>query len=71
MHFDLDLSIDVLRRTPVTLQVLLGDLAEPWIRGTERPDTFSPFDGVAPSRRYPSDSTGAQAAPRLCDGRGA
>ena len=46
MHFDLDLSIDVLRRTPATLQVLLGDLAEPWIRGTEGRDTFSPFDVV-------------------------
>jgi len=46
MHYDLDLSIDVLRRTPATLQVLLGDLAEPWIRGTEGRDTFSPFDVV-------------------------
>src|SRR5919206_2901647 len=46
MDFDLDLSIDVLARTPVTLQTLLGDLAEPWIRGVEGPDTFSPFDVV-------------------------
>ena len=46
MEFDLDSSIDVLARTPTTLQTLLGDLAEPWIRGVEGPDTFSPFDVV-------------------------
>src|SRR6266850_2144055 len=46
MDFDLDLSIDVLGRTPATLRALLGGLAEPWVRGTEGPDTFSPFDVV-------------------------
>jgi DinB superfamily len=46
MDFNLDLSIDVLARTPATLQTLLGDLAEPWVRGDEGPDTFSPFDVV-------------------------
>src|SRR3989442_8429605 len=46
MDFDLDLSADVLRRTPATLQALLGGLAAEWIRGTEGPDTFSPFDVV-------------------------
>lgn len=46
MDFDLDLSMDVLRRTPITLRALLGDLGEPWIRGTEGPDTFSSFDVV-------------------------
>lgn len=46
MNFDLDLSIDVLGRTPATLQSLLSGLAEPWIRGVEGPDTFSPFDVV-------------------------
>ena len=46
MNFDLDLSIDVLARTPPTLQSLLGGLNEPWTRGTEGPDTFSPFDVV-------------------------
>src|ERR687885_473009 len=46
MDFDLDLSIEVLARTPATLQTLLGEVAEPWIRGTEGPDTFSPFDVV-------------------------
>src|SRR6266404_9970471 len=46
MDFDLDLSMDVLGRTPASLQVLLGGLAEPWTRGVEGPDTFSPFDVV-------------------------
>src|SRR2546426_10342238 len=46
MDFDLDLSKEVLRRTPRTLQLLLGGLAEPWVRGTEGPETFSPFDVV-------------------------
>jgi DinB superfamily len=46
MDFDLDLSIDVLERTPSTLQSLLGGLTDPWVRGTEGPDTFSPFDVV-------------------------
>jgi hypothetical protein len=46
MTFDLGLSMDVLARTPATLQALLGGLGEPMIRGTEGPDTFSPFDAV-------------------------
>jgi uncharacterized protein YndB with AHSA1/START domain len=46
MEFDLDRSIEVLGRTPAVLSALLGGLAEPWIRGTEGPDTFSPFDVV-------------------------
>jgi len=46
MDFDLDRSIDLLARTPPTLNELLKGLAEAWIRGTEGPDTFSPFDVV-------------------------
>lgn len=46
MAFDLALSIDVLARTPATLQALLRGLGEPMVRGTEGPDTFSPFDVV-------------------------
>lgn len=46
MDFDLELSTEALARTPGTLQALLGDLPEPWIRGVEGPDTFSPFDVV-------------------------
>ena len=46
MDFDLARSIDVLRRTPLTLRELLSDLPEPWIRGNEGLETFSPFDVV-------------------------
>jgi hypothetical protein len=46
MNFNLEHSATILARTPGTLQVLLGDLPEPWIRATEGPDTFSPFDVV-------------------------
>jgi hypothetical protein len=46
MDFDLDSSIDILRRSPATLQALLDGLGEPWIRGIEGPETFSPFDVV-------------------------
>src|SRR4029077_14684956 len=46
MDFNLDLAIEVLRRSPATLQALLGGINEHWIRGTEGPETFSPFDVV-------------------------
>ncbi|HEY8182081.1 MAG TPA: DinB family protein [Thermoanaerobaculia bacterium] len=46
MDFDLERSAEVLARTPATLQALLGGLAAEWIRGTEGPETFSPFDVV-------------------------
>ena len=46
MRYELASSLDVLRRTPATLRALLEGLGEPWIRGNEGPDTFSPFDVV-------------------------
>ena len=46
MEFSLDLAIEVLRRTPGTLRALLEDIAEPWARGNEGPETFSPFDNL-------------------------
>src|SRR5256712_13671363 len=46
MEFDLDLSIDLLRRSPATLRALLDGLGEPWGRATEAPETFMPFDVV-------------------------
>jgi hypothetical protein len=46
MRFDVASSLDILRRTPPTLRALLADLPEPWVRGTEGPDTFSPLDVV-------------------------
>ena len=46
MQFSLDLSMDVLRRSPATLDALLRGVDPAWERGTEGPDTFSPFDVV-------------------------
>jgi DinB superfamily len=46
MEFRLDRAVDVLRRTPSTLRVLLTGIDEPWARGNEGPETFSPFDNV-------------------------
>jgi DinB superfamily len=46
VDFDLRLSIEVLERTPATMSALLRGLSEPWVSGTEGPDTFSPFDVV-------------------------
>ncbi len=46
MDFDLERTREILERTPGTLQRLLGDLSQEWIRGTEGPETWSPFDVV-------------------------
>jgi len=46
MEFDLAHSTEVLRRTPGALRELLAGLPEPWVRGTEGPETFSAFDVV-------------------------
>lgn len=46
MDFDVRSATEVLRRTPATLRALLADLPDPWVRCTEGPETFSPFDVV-------------------------
>lgn len=46
VRFDLERSIDVLRRTPRVLHEMLADLDDAWSRATEGPGTFSPFDVV-------------------------
>jgi len=46
MQFSLDLSMDVLRRSPAALDGLLKGVDRAWERGSEGPDTFSPFDVV-------------------------
>jgi len=46
VHFRLDQSIDILRRTPATLLSLLDGVDASWERGAEGPGTFSPFDVV-------------------------
>jgi uncharacterized damage-inducible protein DinB len=44
MEFDLADGIVVLRRTPAAIRALLTDLPDAWLRATEGPDTWSPFD---------------------------
>jgi DinB superfamily len=46
VKFTLEDALPLLTRTPVVLRHLLTDLPEPWIRGTEGPDTWSPYDIV-------------------------
>jgi len=46
MDFDLRVAIDVLERTPGALRALLQNVVPEWARGTEGPETFSPFDNV-------------------------
>lgn len=46
MTFDLKRSAEVLARTPPALRALLSGLPDEWVRGTEGPGTFSPFDVV-------------------------
>jgi len=46
MKFELEPAMQVLQRTPATMRALLAGLSEDWIRGTEGPETFSPFDVV-------------------------
>ena len=46
MRFDLTQAIEILERTPATLRELLRDVSAGWERGTEGPDTFSPFDNI-------------------------
>jgi hypothetical protein len=46
MRFDLERSIEVLNRTPTVLESMLHGLGDQWVRATEGPETFSPFDVV-------------------------
>jgi len=46
MNFGLEPSVEVLRRTPDVLRAMLSGITEPWVRGTEGPETFSPFDVI-------------------------
>lgn len=41
MEFHLDDAIPVLERTPGVFRALLAGLPDPWLHGTEGPDTFS------------------------------
>ena len=46
MHFSLPHAIEILSRTPATLNTLLAGLSEPWIKNNEGPETWSPYDVV-------------------------
>jgi len=46
MDFEMETGLAVLERTPRALESLLRGLPDGWIRGTEGPDTWSPFDVV-------------------------
>jgi hypothetical protein len=46
VDFDLRLATEVLERTPATLRALLREVSAPWARGTEGPETFTPFDNI-------------------------
>ena len=46
MKFELQHAIDLLRRTPPTLNSLLRDLPGPWLVQNEGPETWSPYDIV-------------------------
>lgn len=46
MEFELGQAIEILRRTPATLDALLRGLPEPWVRNHEGATSWSPFDVV-------------------------
>lgn len=46
MEFELRKSIEVLKRTPHVLEVLLAGIDEAWVRNNEGDNTWSPFDIV-------------------------
>ena len=46
MNYDVQQSIEVLRRTPDTLNAWLNGLPDDWVHNNEGPDTWSPYDVV-------------------------
>lgn len=46
MNFELEHAIEILKRTPTTLNSLLRDLPEPWLVQNEGPETWSPYDVI-------------------------
>jgi hypothetical protein len=46
MNFELAQAIEILSRTPATLNSLLRDLSDPWLVQNEGPDTWSPYDVI-------------------------
>ncbi|HSE17664.1 MAG TPA: DinB family protein [Pyrinomonadaceae bacterium] len=46
MEYELSHAVDILRRTPATLNSLLRDLPEPWLVQNEGAETWSPYDVI-------------------------
>lgn len=46
MELDLQMTLEILSRTPASVRVILSGLSSSWLRGTEGPDTWSPYDIV-------------------------
>jgi len=46
MHFQLAEAVEVLTRTPATLNTMLRGLPQGWVRATEGPETWSLFDVI-------------------------
>lgn len=46
MHFNLDKSYEILKRTPSVLKTLLSDISDDWSMNNEGPETFSPYDVI-------------------------
>ena len=46
MQFELQDAIEILSRTPATLNSMLRDISEPWLAQNEGPETWSPYDIV-------------------------
>jgi len=46
MQLSLPQAIEILSKTPATLNTLLAGLSEPWIKNNEGPETWSPYDVV-------------------------
>lgn len=44
MKFDLNKSIEILERTPVILESIMGDLSSSWLKSNEGENTWSPYD---------------------------
>jgi hypothetical protein len=51
MELEFEQAVEVLERTPSTLNSLLRDLSKPWLIQNEGPDTWSPHDVVASHSR--------------------
>lgn len=46
MQFSIEKSIEILERTPLVIEDLLGGISEEWVKNNEGPQTWSPYDIV-------------------------